>query len=125
MSNTLPTIKKEGAFLTSLKRNNTKIRDDRAAALGEIAELAYKRTVEDLEFELKQLVRDRDNMLDLSPTHADSLVLASDFNVKEFVTRDLDIGVKIRNLEIRLKIARERYNHLFTIDQDNNKEAGE
>jgi len=39
----------EGAFLSSLKRNNKQIRDDRAAAIGESAQLLYKRAVEDLE----------------------------------------------------------------------------
>jgi len=102
-----------GAFIGSLKRNNTKIRADRATAIAEDCELKYKRQVEDLEIEIKQLKRDRDNMLDLSPTNADSLVLASDFSSKDFTSKDLELGIKIRNLQIKLEIAKERYEYLF------------
>jgi hypothetical protein len=102
-----------GAFIDSLKRNNTKIREDRAIAIGESAQMRYKRKIEDLEMELKQLKRDRDNMMDLSPASADSLVLASDFDAQNFVDKDVQIGITIRNLEIQLEIARERYNTLF------------
>jgi hypothetical protein len=52
-------------------------------------------------------------MLDLSPSTADSLVLATDFDAKTFVDKDIDIGVQIRNLEIKLEIAEARYKHLF------------
>ncbi len=102
-----------GAFLVSLKRNNSKIRDDRAAAIGEDAMLIYKREVEDIQLQVKKLKREQENMLDMSPTDATSLVLASDFNAKDYVARDLELGVKIRNLEIKLDIAKQRYAYLF------------
>ncbi|MBX7169778.1 MAG: hypothetical protein K1X72_02400 [Pyrinomonadaceae bacterium] len=102
-----------GAFVGSLKRNNAKIREDRAISIAEDAQIIYKREVEDLEIQIKRLKRERDSMLDLSPTTADSLVLATDFNSKDFVNKDIAIGVQIRNLEIKLEIARERYNYLF------------
>lgn len=102
-----------GAFVDSLKRNNAKIREDRAISIAEDAQIIYKREVEDLEIQIKRLRRERDSMLDLSPTTADSLVLATDFNSKDFVAKDIAIGVQIRNLEIKLEIARERYNYLF------------
>lgn len=102
-----------GAFVESLKRNNQKIREDRAIAIAEDAQLLYKREIEDLEIQIKRLRRERDAMLDLSPTTADSLVLATDFNSKDFVNKDIAIGVQIRNLEIKLEIAKERYNFLF------------
>lgn len=108
----------KGAFVASLVRNNKKIKEDRAIAIAESAQMLYKRTVEDIELEIKQLKRDRDAMLDMSPTTADSLVMASDFNAKEFVDKDLAMGVKIRNLEIKLDIARDRYNRLFTENEE-------
>ena len=103
----------KGAFVGSLVRNNKKIREDRAMAIAESAEMLYKREVEDTELKIKQLKRDREAMLDLSPTDAQSLVLASDFDAKQFVTKDIQIGIEIRNLEITLEIAAARYNHLF------------
>jgi len=102
-----------GAFYESLVRNNGQIRRDRAAAIFEDARLQCRREVEDLELRLKKLRWERESMLDLSPTDADSLVLASDFNARMFVERDLNIAVQLRNLEIKTQLARARYEHLF------------
>lgn len=102
-----------GAFIESLKRNNKQIRDDRAQAIHEDTDLIYKRNIEDLEVEIKRMKREQENMLDLSPTDARSLVLASDFDSKAYAEKDIDLGVKIRNAEIKLEIATKRYAHLF------------
>ncbi len=102
-----------GAFVGSLVRNNKRIREDRAIAIAESAEMIYKREVEDTELQIKQMRRDRDAMLDLSPTDAQSLVLASDFDAKAFVAKDITFGINLRNLEIKLEIAKARYSHLF------------
>jgi len=102
-----------GAFVGSLVRNNTKIKNDRAIAISEEAQIKYKRKVEDLEIKIKQMRRDRENMLDMSPTDANSLVMASDFDGDAFVAKDLKLGVDIRNMEIQLEIAKDRYEYLF------------
>jgi len=57
--------------------------------------------------------RDQENMLDLSPTSSISLVLASDFDSGEYVSKDMSLGVKIRNAKIKLEIAARRYSYLF------------
>lgn len=103
----------QGAFVSSLTRNNKQIKTDRAVAIAEDAEMIFKRTVEDIETKLKRMRRDRENMLDLSPGDKMSLTLASDFDATDFVQRDLKLGVDIRNEEIKLAIAKERYNYLF------------
>jgi hypothetical protein len=111
-----PEVEKEvipGAFISSLKRNNKQIRDDRAQAIGEDAQLIYKRKIEDLDVSIKRMKRDQENMLDLSPSDALSLKLASDFNSEEYTQKDIDLGVKIRNAEITLEIAKKRYAYLF------------
>lgn len=102
-----------GAFVDSLLRNNKKIRQDRAIQIAESAQILFKRKVEDLEIEIKGLKRQRDAMLDLSPTTADSLTLAKDFDAGDFVNQDIELGVNIRLKEIRRDIARERYILLF------------
>ena len=102
-----------GAFIESLKRNNRQIRTDRAEAISEDAEIVYKREVEDLELSIKKMKREQENMLDLSPTNAQSLVLATDFDSKAYVSKDIELGVKIRNAEIKLEIAQKRYSYLF------------
>ena len=109
----VPLDELKGVFVESLVRNNKKIKEDRAIAIAESAEMLYKREVEDTTLKIKQLKRERDAMLDLSPSDANSLILASDFDAKDFVERDIQLGLKIRNLEITLEIARTRYNHLF------------
>lgn len=103
----------EGAFLVSLKRNNKEIRNDRAQAIGEDAQLLFKRQVEDLDVSINRMKRDQENMLDLSPENAMSLKLASDFDAAAYVQKDLELGVKIRNEEIKLDIAKKRYAYLF------------
>jgi len=103
----------KGAFVGSLVRNNKKIREDRAIQIVEAAQMIYKREIEDKELQLKQLARERDGMLDLSPTTADSLVLATDFDAKKFVGTDINLGIRMRDLQITLEIAKARYKFLF------------
>jgi len=102
-----------GAFLASLKRNNKQIRDDRATSISEDTQLMYQRSVEDLTVSIRKMRRERENMLDLSPTDAQSLTLASDFDCEAFVKKDVELGVKIRNAEIKLEIAQSQFEHLF------------
>jgi hypothetical protein len=106
-------IKNRGRFVESLQRNNKQIKDDRAIAIAEDAQLSFKRKVEDLEVEIKKLRRDREGMLDLSPTNGMSLVVASDFVASDFVEKDIELGVKVRNMEIKYDIAKKRYDELF------------
>lgn len=102
-----------GAFVSSLKRNNAKIREDRATSIAEDTQVVYKRQIEDLQLSIKKMKREQENMLDLSPTSADSLVLASDFDSAKYVEKDVELGVKIRNADIKLEIAKARYEYLF------------
>jgi hypothetical protein len=102
-----------GAFVNSLKRTNKEIKSDRADAISEDAEVAFKREVEDLSLTIKKKKRIRDNMLDLSPTNAQSLMVANEFDANEFVKRDTELGLEIRNLEIKYEIANKRYIYLF------------
>ncbi len=105
--------KGDGAFFSSLKRNNKQIRDDRATAIAEDTQLIYRRSMEDLELAIKKMKREQEGMLDLSPTNAQSLVLASDFDSSSYVNKDVELGIKIRNTEIKLEIAQQRYSYLF------------
>jgi len=103
----------QGAFFDSLRRNAKQIKTDRALAIAEDAQIIFRRTVEDLEADLKKLRRTRENMLDMSPNSAISLQLAENFDSRGFVSQDIELGVDIRNTEIRLEIAKTRYEYLF------------
>ncbi len=104
---------KQGAFAGSLLRNNKQIRYDRGLVLVEKTEKHYRRTIEDLTDQISAIKMEGESMLDLSPTNAQSLTLAADFDEKDFVTKDVDLGVKIRNLGIRRDVAVQRYEYLF------------
>ena len=103
----------QGAFAASLKRNNRQIRDDRAQAIVEDTMLLFKRKIEDIQLGITRIKRERDNMLDLSPTNAQSLMLASDFDAEGYVKKEEDLAIKIRNEEIKLEKMKERYDFLF------------
>lgn len=105
--------KTEGAFIASLKRNNRQIKDDRAEAIAEDAQMRYRRTVEDLDMDIKRMKRTRENMLDLSPENTKSLMVAANFDSSQFVDEDITLGIEIRNAEIKLEIAQKQYNRLF------------
>ena len=102
-----------GEFGLALKRNNKEIKNARAESIISKAQVMYKRTVEDLTIELDEMRRELDDMLDMSPNNAMNLVVASDFEPKAFIAKDLEIGVKIRNTEIKVDIAKKRYQVLF------------
>jgi hypothetical protein len=106
----------QGAFYSSLKRNNKQIRDDRATAIAEDTQLVYKRQIEDIDLSIKKMKREQENMLDLSPTNAQSLILASDFDSTVYTQKDIELGVRIRNAEITLDIAKKRYEYLFGVE---------
>ena len=112
---------KKGAFIESLTRKSNKIRADRAAAISEDADLIYKRIIEDLEVDIRRLERERESMLDLSPDNSLSLKPAKDFDEKEFVEQDVQIGLKLRNLNIKLDIAKKRYMYLFSDQTEGGK----
>lgn len=99
-------------FAEILKRNNKQIRDDRAIAIIEDAELEYKREIENMDRDLKKLIRKREAMLDLSPGNSYSLT-PEKFDAAVFVEEDLKLGIEIRNLEIKLEIATKKYTELF------------
>lgn len=102
-----------GAFVSSLQRNNRQIKDDRATAIAEDAQLTYRRNIEDLEMTLKRMHRAQENMLDMSPENTQSLILGKDFDGPGYVEKDTSLALEIRNTEIRLELARDRYKYLF------------
>ncbi len=99
-------------FIESLKRNNDQIRKDRAYTIGEDSELIYRRTVEDIELRIKRLEREQEGLIDISPLDRNSLTFA-DFSPEEFVQKDMELSLIIRNLNIQLEVTRKRFEYLF------------
>jgi hypothetical protein len=103
----------KGVFVDSLKRSNKQIKAARADSIASQARVVYKRKVEDLELNLEQLKRDQEDMLDMSPNTTYALTVASDFNANEWTDKHLQLGVRIRETEIKLEIAKKQYEYLF------------
>jgi len=115
-------VKDLGAFESSLVRNNSQIKKDRAADIRLDAETVYGRQVEDLEIAIRKLVSKRNSTLDLSPTNSMSLVPAGEFDGVAFAINDQNLSLEIRNLKIKHKSAEARFNYLFK-DKNANQDA--
>ncbi len=99
-------------FIESLQRNNDQIREDRARIIGEDATLLYRRRVEDIELKIKRLEREQEGLTDISPLDRNSLTFA-DFQPEEFVQKDIELSLIIRNLNIQLEVTKARFEYLF------------
>ena len=103
----------QGFLYQSLARTNAQIRAERGEAIAEDLEMSYKRAVEDLSLDLRRLERTRTNMFDFSPTNSQSLVMAKELESSDIKDKDLSISIDIRNTQIKLDIAIQRYEFLF------------
>lgn len=105
--------KSKGRFHEMLVRNNRQIKEDRAEAIVEMAELKYRRRIEDMEVELKEMKRKRENMLDLSPETALSLRPAKEFDADDYVNVEVQLARDIRDGEIMFQVVKDRFEFLF------------
>lgn len=113
MSTELEETTVKGAIYQSLARSNKQIRQERGDAIAEDLEMTFKREVEDLERLIKRKKREKTNMLDFSPTNTQSLVMAKDLDSDSVKEKILAIGLDIRNLNIKLDIAKDEYEFMF------------
>lgn len=101
------------AFGVSLKRNNSQIRKDRADELTRKTFMKFKRKIEDLDDDLYTMLTRRENMLDLSPANAQSLVPAVNFDADAYLEEDIALSKNIREKSIIANMTRRRCNYLF------------
>lgn len=109
----IETTKPGGLIAETLSRSNAQIRQDRGNAIAEDMEVVYRRAAEDAHRKVNQLKRDRKAMYDFSPTNSLSLVLARDVKAEEIQEKDMLLSLQIREAEIKLEIADQRYAELF------------
>jgi len=102
-----------GFVYQSLARSNKAIRAERGEALAEQLETSFRRNVEDLRYNMRDLERTRANMYDFSPNTSHSLVMAKEVNASAIMEKDGEISLDIRDLRIKLDIAEARYMDLF------------
>jgi len=106
-------VLKQGKFGQNLMRSNKQLREDRGVQIAKSTAKIYKRQMEDLQEDLENLIIDRDNALDINPGNTQTIINPSDFDSKSFVQKDLDMGLKIREIRIKLEEAKKRYADLF------------
>lgn len=113
-------MKANGTFKTDLQRNFKQLKDSRAESVAEDVEIIYKRKIEDLCHEIRNIERDRENiMLDLSLTNVTSaLAVPYYFNAEKFLEKDMQLGIRKREAEIKLDIVARRYEELFGVIAD-------
>ncbi len=115
-------VEKQGKFGKLLMRSNTKLREDRGAQIVKATPPTHGRRIEDLQEILDNLKVDQDNMLDINPSNTQTIINPSDFESESFVDKDIEIGIKIRNIQIKLNVAQGRYNALFLFEKDPNEQ---
>ena len=105
----------KGLFYQNNTRDFKKLKADRAESVTEDAEIAYKRHIEDYCRDLREISRRRENlMLELAPTTTyDATVVPADFDVNKFMAEDEKLGIRSRELTIKLEIMLDRYETLF------------
>ena len=105
----------KGLFYQNLTRDFKQLKADRAESVTEDAEIAYKRHIEDYCRDLREISRRRENlMLELAPTTTyDATVVPADFDVNKFMAEDEKLGIRSRELTIKLEIMLDRYEILF------------
>lgn len=106
-------MNKQGALLTSLLRNPSAVKKERAEMINRAGAKFYKRKIEDLQSELEELIAGRDAQLDMSPSDINKIVTAAEFQSKEFCEKDMDFTMRIREVRVQLEEFLPRYETLF------------
>lgn len=102
-----------GTFQSILMRNNAKLREDRGALIAKSTEKSYRRSIEDLQDKLETLKADRTQLLDINPGNTQTIINPSDFDHAAFVEKYTQMGLQIREIEIKIDVAQRGYNELF------------
>lgn len=113
VNETTTTETKVNHLANSLARSTAQIKGDRAMEIAELAEISFKRKVEDFDRELRQLERRKKSSLDMSPDNTYSIMKVKDFEPDDFAKAYSDLGLAIREKKIQLNNAKQSYNELF------------
>ena len=85
----------------------------RAAAASKDAATLYKREMQNLERLIGLLKKERDTMARRPLTDKQTSEITDAIDSGAYVSREIEIGVKIRDLEKKLDTARKRFQFLF------------
>lgn len=106
-------IKNHDSFSSSKKRGNSKIRSDRISSRHDSSKLIYMREIKALEVLVKKLKRELEGVLSSSPAEGQDEAPAINFNSNAYVSKEIELGVKIKNSELKLENAKKRFHFLY------------
>jgi len=104
----------QSKFEKLLKRNNSKIRQDRADGILNKVKMKYERELQDINLLIQDIETQRDDRLDISPTNRNELTLST-FDEQEFIKKDIEYGIELRKLQIRKEVIETRVKELFEV----------
>lgn len=107
--------KNTGVFLANLTKNFKQIKQERAESVTEDVETTFRRHIEDLCKDIRDIDRTLQNLfLSMAPTTAlENTVVPADFNASAFMKKEQELGLERRKLLITLRIMLERYEYYF------------
>ncbi len=107
----------QGQFATALTKSNRQIQRARALQLTEVTKMIYRRKVEDLASDYRQMMLTAQSQLDLRGDSALSINPASkDFDAQSWVQGNLEARMSLRNTLTKLAVAYYAYTELFGPD---------
>ena len=75
--------------------------------------LIYKREIQNLARLIQNLKKQKEDLARMTPTEAKTYEITDAIDSGAYVSKEIEIGVKIRDLEKKLKSAKKRYQFLF------------
>ena len=106
-----------GQFATALTKSNRQIQRARALQLTEVTKMIYRRKVEDLASDYRQMMLTAQSQLDLRGDSALSINPASkDFDAQSWVQGNLEARMSLRNTLTKLAVAYYAHTDLFGPD---------
>ena len=107
---------KESKFIATLKRTNSKIRNDRAVRIGTKVANAQDMLIMKLEEKIMSYQDQLDAMMDLSTDNQTTSmnIVSQDFNPGQYVEKINSLKTEIELIGVELKIAKETRKDLFS-----------
>jgi hypothetical protein len=77
----------------------------------------YKREIHNLARLIQYLKKQKEDLARMTPTEAETSEITDAIDSGAYVSKEIEIGVKIRDLEKKLELAKKRYQFLFGAPQ--------
>ena len=107
-------VSQKGLFYETLNRSNAQILRDRSEDIIIDTQQDYNTAFNILERDLRNAKAERKAHMDLSPVSKDMLTFTNNFKSQEWVQKDIDLSMKIMNLEMKLEVLRKRIEELYS-----------